>query len=74
MEATDNILPKSIQERAIQNVISGMEPEEAIKKAFEQEEEFIYSLLGPCGNLSKIGNQVAEVICKDVYQRLNQKP
>lgn len=67
----NNLLPDSIVERAIVHIQKGMDITESIKLAFEEEENMIYSLLGPCGNLSKKGDYVAEVICKNVYINLN---
>ena len=69
----EDLLPKSITERAINNIKSGLSLKAAIIKAFEDEEAFVYSLLGGA-ELSKIGVCIAENMCITVYNAINNKP
>ncbi|CAB5223722.1 hypothetical protein UFOVP387_3 [uncultured Caudovirales phage] len=59
-----NLLSKSIEERAINLIISGVEPLEAVKIAIEQEQKFISEMLEQTTERSKKAKQM---ICKNVY-------
>jgi hypothetical protein len=59
-----NLLSKSIEERAINLIISGIEPLEAVKIAIEVEQKFISEMLEQTTERSKKAKQM---ICKNVY-------
>jgi hypothetical protein len=68
-----DLLPKSITERALNFMAQGQEPIEAVKLAFQEEENFIASMLSG-SFLSKKGHSVAAILSKSVYDKINNRP
>lgn len=65
------MLPESIVMRAEAHILKGVDAMEAIKLAFEEEEKMIVSMLSG-SYLNKKGQQVAEVLSRAVYNRINK--
>lgn len=59
-----NLLSKSIEERAINLIINGVEPLEAVKIAIEEEQKLISELLEQTTERSK---KAKATLCKNVY-------
>ena len=55
---------KSVEERAINLIIAGVDPIEAIKQAIEQEQKLIEEMIAQTTERSK---QAKTQICKNVY-------
>lgn len=60
----ENLLSKSIEERAINLIVNGVEPLEAVKIAIEEEQKLISELLEQTTERSK---KAKDTICKNVY-------
>ena len=59
-----NLLSKSIEERAINLIIKGIEPLEAVKLAIIEEQKLISELLEQTTERSK---KAKAILCKNVY-------
>lgn len=73
MKNTDSqLLPKSIELRCLDNMQNGLNIEDAVTLAFEQEQDTIISMLNG-SYLSKKGHFVADVMIKEIYPKLREK-
>lgn len=68
-EAMNLSIPTSVENRAIDFILNGMEPLEAIKKALEVENNLISEIIERRTDRSKVA---AKVICNRVYKSLKK--
>ena len=62
-------ISKSIQVRADKFINEGNDPIEALKKAIQEEQDLICSLLNRCGYLSERGQIAADHLRKALYNK-----
>lgn len=71
----EQLLPKTIEMRALTHMEKGVEAIEAVKLAFQEEENTIWLLQGVdmgSGRMRKdIANEVVSTLCKRVYNKIN---
>lgn len=70
---TPQLLPLTIEMRAMAQLEKGVEPIEAIKLAFEEEENFLWLLMDvdmQRGTPTKVGEEVKSALCEIVYNKL----
>jgi len=60
----ENLLSKSVEERAIQLIINGIDTLEAIKQAINEEQDLIEEMIAQNTERSK---KAKNTICKNVY-------
>lgn len=66
-----NLLPASIEYRAIELMKNGFEPLEAVKRAIEIENSMIESLIGDGGFLTKKGKVANEYTANKFWNTVN---
>jgi hypothetical protein len=67
-----NLLPASIEQRAIELIQNGFEPLEAVKRAIENENRMIDSLFGGSNYLTHRGKIANEYASDKFWNRINK--
>lgn len=67
---TQNILPETIEMRAMNHINKGVEIIEAVKLAIEEELNFLASLYDG-GFVSERGNKVTEIMSNRIWKKAN---
>lgn len=66
-----NLLPTSIEQRALRMIANGMDILEAVKEAIKEENRMIDSLIGGSGFLSERGQIANEYTANKFHNRIN---